>query len=300
MRTSTPTYTAVLSSLLVFSLGIILPPCVSAALPAFQSAEELTRNAARLIGEQEFEQALQVLDRAEEEDSEYWEIYYQRGRALAMSGSMQEGLEAFLLGCELNPGFAHGHQLAAVAASQVGDFDTAWDHAIRAYLAGAEMSGIFGQLGERSEVPADIDERLSAWKVYVAEITADEALARAELPDQQDQETISQRIQESAADIGKIRLHLRNAISRSPHFGLVPEPGLAQYVLAVSVDDLSARQPRSMDGYLRLYDISNGEVVYYRQVSLRNISAGGSLYGELERYIGQLEEWKQEQGEDAQ
>jgi tetratricopeptide (TPR) repeat protein len=260
-----------------------------------QSAEELTRNAARLIGEQEFEQALQVLDRAEEENANYWEIYYQRGRALAMSGSMQEGLESFLRGCDLNPGFAHGHQLAAVAASQVGDFETAWDQAIRAYLAGAEMGSIFAQLRERSEVPADLDARVNAWKVYVAEITADEALARAELPGQQNQEQVSQIIQESAADIGAIRLHVRSAISRSPHFGLVPEPALAQYVLGISVDEISERQPRSMQGYWRLYDISTGEVVYYRQISLRNISAGGMLYGELERYIGQMEEWKQGQ-----
>jgi tetratricopeptide (TPR) repeat protein len=292
MRVTTSVAGAVVASFFLLCL-LASPPPSSHAAP--QSAEELTRNAARLIGEQEFEQALQVLELAEEDDADYWEIYYQRGRALAMSGSMQEGLESFLRGCDLNPGFAHGHQLASVAASQVGDFETAWEQAIRAYLAGADMSSLFAQLAERSETPADIDARLNAWKVFVADITADEALARAELPDQQNQETISQRLQESAADIGTIRLHVRNAISRSPHFGLVPEPGLAQYVLGISVDDLSARQPRSMDGYLRLYDISTGEAIYYRQISLRNISAGGSLYAELERYVGQLEEWKQEQ-----
>jgi len=55
-----------------------------------------------------------------------------------------------------------------------------------------------------------------------------------------------------------------------------------------------------MEGYLRLYDISTGEAIYYRQISLRNVSASGSLYGELERYIGQLEMWKQEQGQEPQ
>ena len=298
MRAMTSKTGAAVASILFLLLAVASTQPAANATP--QSAEELTRNAARLISEQEFEQALQVLSRAEEEDPDYWEIYYQRGRALAMSGSMREGLEAFLQGCELNPGFAHGHQLAAVAASQVGDFETAWEQAIRAYLAGADMSSIFAQLGERSETPADIDARISAWKVYVADITADEALARAELPDQQDQETVSQRIQESAADIGTIRLHLRNAISRSPHFGLVPEPGLAEYVLGISIDEISARQPRSMEGYLRLYDISTAEAIYYRQISLRNISAGGSLYAELERYIGQLEEWKEERDQAPQ
>jgi len=162
------------------------------------------------------------------------------------------------------------------------------------------MSSGFAQLAERSEVPADIDARIAAWKIFVADITADEALARSELPGQQDQESIRQLLQESASDIGTIQLHVRNAISRSPHFGLVPEPALAQYVLGISVDEIGERQPRSMEGYLRLYDISTGEAIYYRQISLRNISAGGSLYGELERYIGQLEVWKQEQGQEPQ
>ncbi len=293
MRPSTSVPGAVfvgLALVVFFATGTLASTALSP-----QSTEELTRNAARLIGEQEFEQALQVLERAAEEDPDYWEIYYQRGRALAMSGNMQEGLDAFLRGCELNPGFAHGHQLASVAAVQVGKFETAWDQAIRAYLAGADMSSIFAQLNERSEVPVDIDARIAAWKVFVADISADEVLAQAELPDQQDQERVRQLLQESAADIGAIQLHMRNAISRSPHFGLVPEPGLAQYVLGISVDEIGERQPRSMEGYLRLYDISTSEVIYYRQISLRNISAGGLLYGELERYVGQLEEWKQEQ-----
>jgi tetratricopeptide (TPR) repeat protein len=293
MRPSTSVPGAVfvgLALVVFFATGTLASTALSP-----QSTEELTRNAARLIGEQEFEQALQVLERAAEEDPDYWEIYYQRGRALAMSGNMQEGLDAFLRGCELNPGFAHGHQLASVAAVQVGKFETAWDQAIRAYLAGADMSSIFAQLNERSEVPVDIDARIAAWKVFVADISADEVLAQAELPDQQDQERVRQLLQESAADIGAIQLHMRNAISRSPHFGLVPEPGLAQYVLGISVDEIGERQPRSMEGYLRLYDISTSEVIYYRQISLRNIAAGGLLYGELERYVGQLEEWKQEQ-----
>jgi tetratricopeptide (TPR) repeat protein len=291
-------------SIPVASLALICCCAVASVLAATpyvpQSAQELTRNAARLVQEQEYEQALQVLDRAIAEDPEYWEAYYQRGRALAMSGNMEEGLEAFLRSCELNPGFANGHQLASLAARELGDFETAWEQAIRAYRAGADMSSGFAQLAERSEVPADIDARVGAWKVFVSDITADEALAQSELPDQQDQESIRQLLQESAADIVTIQLHVRNAISRSPHFGLVPEPALAQYVLGISVDEIGERQPRSMEGYLRLYDISTGEAIYYRQISLRNISASGSLYGELERYIGQLEEWKQAQGQAPQ
>ena len=295
MRASTSVPKAVIAGVALLSCAVSVS---LAATPPPQSAQELTRNAARLVQEQEYEQALQVLDRAIEEDPEYWEAYYQRGRALAMSGNMEEGLEAFLRSCELNPGFANGHQLASLAARELGDFETAWEQAIRAYLAGADMSSGFAQLAERSEVPADIDARIGAWKVFVSNVTADEVLAQAELPDQQDQESIRQLLQESAADIGAIQLHMRNAISRSPHFGLVPEPALAQYVLGISVDEIGERQPRSMKGYLRLYDISTSEVIYYRQISLRNIAAGGSVYGELERYIGQLEEWKQEQGQE--
>jgi len=158
-------------SISVASLALICCCAVASVLAATpyvpQSAQELTRNAARLVQEQEYEQALQVLDRAIEEDSEYWEAYYQRGRALAMSGNMEEGLEAFLRSCELNPGFANGHQLASLAAREFGDFETAWDQAIRAYLAGADMSSGFAQLAERSEVPAESTRALqhgrSSW-----------------------------------------------------------------------------------------------------------------------------------------
>lgn len=274
--------------LVVFSISL----AATSPVDQPQSAAELTENAARLIQERELDRALQVLERAIEQDEEYWEAHYQLGRAQALSGRMAEALQSFQRGCELYPGFAVGHQSAAVAAMQIEDYETAWEQAIRAHLAGADVSQQFSALAERSEVPADIDARLSAWKVYVAGLTADEVEARA---DQERGAGLRELIIENAAEFGRIELHLRNAVSRSPFFGLVLDANQAQYALALSVDEVSRREPRSMEGYLRLYDLSSGDAIYYRPVSIRNIAAAGSLYVEIERYIRDMEEWKQRQ-----
>lgn len=286
----------VLSSLL---LTLLLGAPVVAV--AAQDAADLTEQATQRIQEEEYEAALELLERAIEADEGFWESWYQRGRALGLMGRMEEAKEALLRAVELNPGFAHGHALAATAARQTEDWDTAWDQGVKAYLAGADQAQAFGNIGAQSTPPDDIEERLAAWKVFVAGIDISELEAQAERPDNQRGGASASGAQQAnlaSTELGLLERQLRRAISDSPEFGLVPGAEQAQYALVISIDSLRDRQPMRMEGYLRLYrlDQESDDPVYYRSMELRDISAAGSLYTELQRYVAQMGNWKNEQG----
>ncbi len=82
-----------------------------------ESAVALTQRGVELIAEKNLEEALESFDRAIEANQGYGVAHYQRGRTLALMGRMQEAVESLLLSTELQPEFAHGHQLASLAAS---------------------------------------------------------------------------------------------------------------------------------------------------------------------------------------
>lgn len=285
-----------LSSLLLTAW--LAAPAVAAAA---QDAAELTEQATQRIQEEEYEEALELADRAIEADEGFWEPWYQRGRALGLMGRMEEAKESLLRAVELNPGFAHGHALAATAARQTEDWETAWDQGVKAYLAGVDQAQAFGNIGAHSTPPDDIEERLAAWKVFIAGIDISELEAQAERPDNQRGGASASGAQQAnlaTTELGLLERQLRRAISDSPEFGLVPDAGQATYALVISIDSLRDRQPMRMEGYLRLYrlDQETDEPIYYRPVELRDISAAGPLYTELQRYVAQMGNWKDEQG----
>jgi len=274
-------------------------PGTTAGSPS-QDAAELTDRAVQLIEDDSYEEALDLLAQAVEADASSWRAHYQRGRVLGLMGRMEQARDALLEAVALNPGFAHGHALAATAARQIEDWDTAWDQGVKAYLAGADQAQAFGNIGNHSTPPDDIEERLAAWKVYVAGIDISELQARAERPENQRggaSASGQQQANLATTELALLERQLRQVVSDATGFGLVPEAGQAAYALVISVDDLRDRQPMRMEGYLRLYrlDGEEDEPVYYRPIELRDISATGALYNELQRYVQQMGTWKDEQ-----
>ncbi len=258
----------------------------------------LTDRGVELVAEEKLEEALEVFDQAIEAGENYGMAHYQRGRALALMGRMEEAEESLLHATLLQAGFAHGHQLAALAAQQLGNYETAWDQAVRAIIAGVELSA-FGGLQQASPAPADIQERLAAWKVFVVGVDTRELIAGEQMP----RDRNSQRAQEGATDVGstlgqlqgdllEMQRLLSNAISDTPGFGLVPTAELAQYLLVISPEEITAEPRHTMEGEFRLIDVESDDVAFIRPVVFRNLSAESAVTVEIEQFIDLIENWK--------
>jgi hypothetical protein len=255
--------------------------------------------------------AIDDLDLAIEVDSEYWEAWYQKGRALGLLEQFPESRDALLRAGELNPGHGHTHRLAALAASRAEDYETAWDQAIRASLAGQDMNQMFVDMFYKSPPPEDFEVRIRAATVFVGSTQTQEIDALADLPYNSNPQSggsgsISgrpdypmgpNRVNEYAVDIMRMERSFRSVLSDSPFFGVVLDPQWAQYILVVSIDELGQRAPVRLDGYVRLYEVVSGEAVWYRSIELDDITAQAETHGDLARLVNLMSLWVRKDGE---
>lgn len=270
-----------------------------------ERAVELTARAAEMIREDRLGEALGLLEQAIEADDAYWEAYYQQGRIFGMREDFLMARHVLLKASELNPGHAHTHRLAWEASYRIGDFENAWDQAIRASLAGQDMNQWFLEMFDKSPPPEDFELRINAPRIYVAGVDISEVAARNQLPFNRNPAsggigTISgrpayaeglNRANENAFNLRLVRTSLREAVFRAPYLGTVLDIEMADYVLGISVDTLSESEPVRMEGYLRLYDAGTAESVYFTALNLRDISSESSLFGEMQRQIVELQNW---------
>jgi hypothetical protein len=295
--------TKILALLVTSALALAASAATSPAQDTARSAE-LTDEAAKLIQAGQIAEALDLLETAIEADEGYWEAYYQRGRAYGIQERYLEARDALVRASHLNPGHPSTHRLAWEAAYKIGDYENAWDQAIRASLAGVDMNQRFLEMFQLSDPPDDFELRINAPKVFVAAVDISEIEARSQLPFNRNPATggigtISgrpayaegvNRVNENAFDLERLRRSLAEAVFRAPYLGAVVDLELADYVLGVSVDALSEAQPVRMEGYLRLYDSASGDAVYYRQIFLRDISSEVYVFGELQRYVNEMQQ----------
>ena len=253
----------------------------------------LTQRGVELVADQKLEEALEAFDRAIEADENYGMVHYQRGRALALMGRMEEAKESLLRSTVLQPGFAHGHQLSSLAAQQLGDYETAWDQAVRAVLAGTDPSQ-FGSLQQASPAPPDIDDRLAAWKVFVVGVDTREVMNRDEVPfnARSGARDIRSTLAQVQPDLLELQRLVSNAVSDTPGFGLVPDAEMAQYLLVITPESISADPRNTMEGEFRLHEVEGNEVAFVRAVSFRNLSAESAVTVEIQQFIEVLENWK--------
>ncbi len=292
-------------TILALALALAAPPTAAAAAQDTEEAVALTARAAQMIKENRLSEALELLEKAVEADDTYWESYYQQGRVFGMMEDFLMARHVLLKASQLNPGHAHTHRLAWEASYRIGDYENAWDQAIRASLAGTDMNQWFLEMYGTSEPPDDFEQRINAPRIYVAALTVGEVEARNQLPFNRNPAgggvgTISgrpayaeglNRANENAFNLERVRNSVRDAVFRAPYLGTVLDPELADFVLGISVDTLSENEPVRMQGYLRLYDTSTGEAAYFRTLNLRDISSDVSLFGEMQRHIIDLQKW---------
>lgn len=292
----------------IVAAALLVASFAAAAPQDTPKAAELTERATELIQENRLGEALALLEQAVEADDGYWEAYYQQGRIFGMREDFLMARHVLLKASELNPGHAHTHRLAWEAAYRIGDFENAWDQAIRASLAGVNMNQWFLEMYGQSDPPEDFEQRINAPRIYVAALQTEDVTARNQLPFNRNPQsggigTISgrpayaegiHRANENAFNLRRVRDSVREAIFRAPYLGTVLDLELADYVLGISVESLSETEPVVMEGYLRLYDTSTGEAVYFTSLRLRDISSDAVLFGEMERQITDLQQWSME------
>ncbi len=290
---------------LILALTAAALPTTAAMQQDTDLAVELTARAADLIRENRLGEALELLEQAVAADDTYWEAYYQQGRVFGMREDFLMARHVLLKASELNPGHAHTHRLAWEAAYRIGDYENAWDQAIRASLAGQDMNQWFLEMYGKSNPPEDFEQRINSPRIYVAGVGIGEVEARNQLPFNRNPATggigtISgrpayaegiNRANENAFNLARLRRILTEAVFEAPYLGTVLDAELADYVLGISVDALGEGEPVSMEGYLRLYDTSTGEAVYFRSLNLRDISSEALLFGEMQRQIVELQNW---------
>ena len=285
------------------------------AAHAQSDAAQLTEQARLLILDRQFEQALTKLDEAIQQDATLAQAFYFRGMALGTLGREAEALDAFTTAGELNPGWADAHRLAAMAALNIRNLQVAWEQAVKAHQAGADVADTLNQLLAMEKAPADLDRQLAAARVFVMPLNTEKLAARNDnpwgvdvvgggggggIPDPFNTSASratnvgGQQITESQSEFYNLLTQTRRSLANSSSFGVVPRQEMAQYLLVIEVDELGQGGQKTLDGYLKLYDPRSGEEVYRRVLELRDIGSLSALNADMERYIDYLEEWLRE------
>lgn len=273
------------------------PACVLLAVlllagPALATAQQQElEQGLQQLRDQQFEAALETFDQIIEENDNVWQAHFFRGMALGNLERIEEAQQSFLQAVELNPGVPDAHRMAAISSLQIEDWETAWDQAIEAQLAGADMSQFFEQLRQVSEEPADFEERLNTIRI---------AVANPDVSDAQADEQMREAVQQSQTELLTINQELGKLVADAGPFTLVQQAEAARYlalfkVQRIDVDD-DTNQTDGMEGEIRLFEPGGEEPVWRRRISFRNLRLP-TVVSELRRTVDFMVEWAEENGD---
>jgi hypothetical protein len=176
------------------------------------------------------------------------------------------------------------------------------------------MSDAFEGLKTMGPAPEDLDVQLSARRVWVAPMNVEKYLAHSENPfgraispdaDVNNPDNVSNTkatgvgarvINESAADRASVMRRTRQRLADSRMFGLVNQQDQAQYLLVVEAEEIGEDNTnRPLEGNLILLDARSGEQVHRIRFRMNNIASESAINRDLDRIVGLLEDWAEEQ-----
>ncbi len=235
------------------------------------TARHDVEEAAKLFSEGELQSAMLVLDRAIRADPGYAPAYFRRALVLAELDRLEDAQTNALRAAALSPGVAELHELAMLLLIDASDSATAWEQAIQAAQAGADLRRHFDRLDATGPAPADFDARVMAPRVMVARpYTA-----------------VTNLLMETA--LPKVMQSVRRELAAVPGIGVVVDPSVADFALTINASRLSNRQPRMMEGELVVTDLS-GRRVYGKSFLLEDVDSPGRIAANLERIVLDLED----------
>ena len=275
---------------LVFAAPALAPALVSQQAEA---SAQLTEQGRLAFVNRQFDVALSDLNKAIEADASNPSAHYYRGLVLGNLGREREALDAFLKAAELNPGWGEAHRMAAVTALNTSNLPIAWEQAVKAYQAGADISESINQLLALEKAPGNLDDQLDAARVFVGGFDTS-------VFDRDGSRMGAKAIlAQAAADLFSFQQTARETLSESAAFGLVQRQESAQYIMMFEIEFLTDTlngSPRRLRGVLRLVDARSGETVDRRRIDFDDINSLGYLNREWRRIVGLMDEWAAERG----
>ena len=276
------------------ALAFVAPALASALVSQqAEASAQLTEQGRLALVNRQFDVALSDLNKAIEADASNPHAHYYRGLVLGNLGREREALDAFLKAAELNPGWGEAHRMAAVAALNTSNLPIAWEQAVKAYQAGADISESINQLLALEKAPGDLDDQLAAARVFVGGFDTS-------VFDRDGSRMGAKAIlAQAAADLFSFQQAARETLSESAAFGLVQRQESAQYIMMFEIEFLTDTlngSPRRLSGVLRLVDARSGETADRRRINFADISSLSYLNREWRRIIGLMEEWAAERG----
>jgi len=276
------------------ALAFVAPALASALVSQqAEASAQLTEQGRLAFVNRQFDVALLDLNKAIEADASNPSAHYYRGLVLGNLGREREALDAFLKAAELNPGWGEAHRMAAVTALNTSNLPIAWEQAVKAYQAGAEISESINQLLALEKAPGDLDDQLDAARVFVGGFDTS-------VFDRDGSRMGAKAIlAQAAADLFSFQQTARETLSESAAFGLVQRQESAQYIMMFEIEFLTDTlngSPRRLRGVLRLVDARSGETVDRRRIDFDDINSLGYLNREWRRIVGLMEEWAAERG----
>lgn len=300
---------------LVVSLGL-LALVLGIAWASAQESEEMqiVRAAEQLVQQQKPDEALAELDKIFEQTDSFAPAYFVAGLAYAAKGEAEQAFDNFVSATEYQPGWGMAHRMASMYAADMNDLEASWDHAIKAHLAGTDMSDAFEGLQTMGPAPEDLEMRLSARRIWVAPMNVEKYLAHTENPfgravspnaDTTNPDNVSNTkatgvgarvINESAADRASVMRRTRQRLADSRFFGLVNQQDQAQYLLVVEAEEIGENNTnRPLEGNLILLDARSGEQTHRIRFRMSNIASESAINRDLDRIIGLLEDWAEKE-----
>lgn len=234
-----------------------------------EAAEAAVASATKLVEDGEPELALQTVDRALVADPFFWQAHYYRARALTLLKRWKEARTAAERAVELDPGNDRAQALASLVAYTLGDDGAAWEHAIRAQQAGADMIVQFELLERRGPPPATLKARLAAPKVFVTGSGTSDLALRATLK--------------------RVYRALRRSLSRAPGIALVDDPSRGAFFVTLQDERVGGGTPRTLKGELSLFARS-GKRLWRRVVKAADIDDPVALERALAPPVAELQE----------
>ena len=276
------------------ALAFVAPALASALVSQqAEASAQLTEQGRLALVNRQFDVALSDLNKAIEADASNPSAHYYRGLVLGNLGREREALDAFLKAAELNPGWGEAHRMAAVAALNTSNLPIAWEQAVKAHQAGADISESINQLLALEKAPGDLDDQLAAARVFVGGFDTS-------VFDRDGSRMGAKAIlAQAAADLFSFQQAARETLSESAAFGLVQRQESAQYIMMFEIEFLTDTlngSPRRLSGVLRLVDARSGETADRRRINFADISSLSYLNREWRRIIGLMEEWAAERG----
>lgn len=192
-----------------------------------EGAARIVRETLDDVGEGSAASALPMLDFALRLDPDYWPALLQRARARLRVDDLPGARDDLLRVLDLRPGTLDAHYLLANVAYDLGEYDLAWQQAVRAHRGGALVNALMRALQEVYEPPADLQEQLRAPATFV-DIGA--------TPDELDQGTMLEVLRA-----------LRRAVSDAPDLALMSPWNAADLGIILDVEEIGG-SPRRLKG----------------------------------------------------